>query len=189
MVTSVRNMAYDHPTYITRQAVQLGATTAGASAQTEKFAAFTNLTIFACTATVLATGTSTYASLWNGTATIATGVGAQTWALIRVFNTATAGATPATGTATYGPYMLSLFDGTTTNTQTNSAKPFFTNYVQLYNTSGTATGAVQAGTNSGNGGFQVNAGDLLYVVQGTDATATATYQLEFQVTPLASVSN
>ena len=189
MTTSVRSMAYDHPTYITRQVIPLGATTAGASAATEKFAAFTSLTIFACTASVLATGSSTYASLWNGTATIATGVGAQTWALVRVFNTATAGATPALGTATYGPFMLSLFDGTTTNTQTNSSKPFFTNYVQLYNTNGTSTGAVQAGSNSGNGGFVVNAGDIVYVVQGTDATATATYSLEYQVTPLATVSN
>jgi len=182
-------MQYDHPTYITRNVVQLGSTVAGASALTEKFAAFSSLLVFGCTATVLATGTSTYASLWNGTATIATGVGAQTWSLIRVFNTAAAGATPATGTATYGPFMLSLFDGTTTNTQTNSAKPFFTNQVQLYNPTGTGTGQVQAGTNTGSGGFPVNAGDLLYVIQGTDATATASYSLEFQVTPLAPVSN
>ena len=186
---TTKNMAYDHPSYITRNVLALGVTTAGASAVTEKFTAFTGLTIFSCTAGVLATGTSTYASLWNGTATIATGVGAQTWALVRIFNTAAAGATPALGTATYGPFMLSLFDGTTTNTQTNSAKPFFANTVQLYNPTGTGTGQVQAGTNTGNGGFNINAGDFVYVVQGTDATATASYSLEFQITPLANVSN
>lgn len=186
---TTKNMAYDHPSYITRNVLQLGSTVAGAAAVTEKFTAFTGLTIFSCTAGVLATGTSTYASLWNGTATIATAVGAQTWSLVRVFNTAAAGASPALGTATYGPFVLSLYNGTATATQTNSSLPFFANTVQLYNPTGTGTGQQQAGTNTGNGGLNVNAGDIVYVVQGTDATATASYTLEFQITPLANVSN
>lgn len=186
---TTRNMAYDHPAYTNRLVHAFTPAAAGAGGVSQKFVAFTALTIFALLATAAATGSSTYASLWNGTATIPTGVGAQTYSLIRIFNTAAAGATPALGTATYGPFMLSLYDGTGTNTQTNSSKPGFSNYVQLFNANGTSTAQVQAGTNTGNGGFQVNQGDQLYVVQGTDATAVGAYALEYGLTPLANVSN
>ena len=182
-----KSMAYDHPTYIARKDAQLGATAAGAAALSEKFVAFTALTIFAVVANIIATGSSTYGPGWNGTATVAKAVGAQTFSVIRVMNTALPGVTPSLSTATYGPFIASLYDGTSTNTQTNSSKPGFSNYVQL---SGTATtGTAQAGASAADGGFNVNQGDVLYVVQGSDATATAAYALEYGVTPLASVTN
>jgi hypothetical protein len=184
---STKSMGYDHATYITRVAANLGATTAGAAAVSAKFVAFTALNIFAVAATAVAMGSSTYASMWNGTATIATGVGAQTFSVIRTMNNAAAGASPSLSTATYGPFMLSLYNGTATATQTNSALPGFVNYVQLYGTA--TTGTAQAGSAAANGGIAVNQGDTLYVVQGSDATATACYSLEYSVTPLAAVSN
>jgi hypothetical protein len=186
-----RSMGYDHPAYLARLAHAFPVTSAGSGAVTGKFTAFANLQILALVATPTAMGTSTYANLWNGTATISTAVGAQTVAVIRVFNTAAAGATPALGTATYGPFVLSLYDGTSTNTQTSSAKPGFTNYIPLYGSStgtGTTTGVMQAGTATGAGGFSVNQGDALYCVQGTDATSIGCYALEYAVTPLASVT-
>lgn len=183
---ATRNMSYDHPAYVARLTHSLGAVAAGASAVTGKFIAFTAMNIFAVVATAVATGTSTYASQWNGTATIATSVGGQTYSVIRITNNAALGATPSLSTATYGPFALSLFDGTTTNTQTNSAKPGFTNVVPLYGTA--TTGTAQAGSAAAQGGFNINQGDQLYVVQGTDATAVGAYALEYGITPLSSVT-
>lgn len=182
-----KSMSYDHPAYLARNCAQLGLTAAGAGATTEKFIACQANTIYSVMCTVVASGTSTYGPGWNGTATVAKAVGAQTFSVIRVLNTAAPGATPALSTATYGPFISSLFDGTLTNTQTNSSKPGYSNYVQL---SGTATtGTAQAGAAAADGGIQVNAGDQVYVVQGTDATFTAVYSLEFSITPLASITN
>lgn len=185
---TTKSMGYDHPAYTTRNYESLNQPTAGASAATAKFVAFTALSIFAVIATLVTSGGTSTATAWNGTATT-TAIGAQSYSVIRVFNTATAGATPALGTATYGPFALSLYNGTATGTQTNSTATGLSNYVQLYNANGTATGQVQAGTNTGSGGFQVNQGDILYVVQGTDATAVGNYTLELSVTPLAAISN
>ena len=185
---SNHSMFYDHPQYTVHQAINFAAPAAGANAVTAKYTAFQNLTIYGITATVAVSGgTSTYTA-WNGTATV-TAIGAQTYSVIRIFNTSAAGTAPAVGTATYGPFVLSLYNGTATGTQTNSTATYLTNQVQLYGTNTAGTGQQQAGTNSGNGGFTVNAGDLLYVVQGTEATATAAFALEFAVTPLATVSN
>ena len=184
---TTKNMAYDHPAYINRLAHAFAPAAAGASAVSPKFVAFTALTIFAIAATLVTSGgTSTYTA-WNGTATV-TAIGAQTYSLIRIFNTAAAGLTPALGTATYGPFVISKYDGTSTNTQTNSTAAGISGYVQLFNANGTSTAQVQAGTNTGNGGFQVNQGDQLYVVQGTEATAIGAYSLEYGLTPLANVS-
>jgi len=182
----MKSMAYDHPAYTVPQVASLGAVTAGAAAATGKFVAFASLRIKSIVAAAIATGTSTYASLWNGTATIATAVGAQTFSLIHVHNTAAAGATPGLNTATWGPFALSLFDGTSTNTQTNSSKPGFANYVPVSGVTG--TGTIQAGAAVDNTGFQVNQGDSLYVVQGTDATAVGAYSLEYSIQPLANVT-
>lgn len=184
MVT--KNMAYDHPTYITRNAVVLGSTTAGANATTSKFVAWSALQIFAVQANCVATGSSTYSTLWNGTATIAQAVGAQTFSVIRVMNTAAVGANPSLSTATYGPFLLSNYNGTATATQTQSSLPGFANYIPLYGTA--TTGTAQQYAAASTGGFSVNQGDALWVVQGTDATATGAYVLEYAVQPLANVT-
>ena len=188
---ATKSMGYDHPAYQARYSVSFPVTTAGAAATTAKFIAFTALNIYALVATPIAMGSSTYASLWNGTATVSTAVGAQTVSLIHIFNTASAGATPAFGTGTFGPFVLSLYDGTSTNTQTSSAKPGFTNYIPVAGAGvGTAgTGQVQAGSvPAGGGGIAVAQGDQLYCVLGSDATATACIALEYGITPLANVT-
>jgi hypothetical protein len=154
-----------------------GQNTAGASTAFSKFVAFTALTIHSLTATMITAGTSTYTA-WNGTATVSPAILADQYSLIRVTNTASAGATPALSTSTYGPYALSLYNGTATATQTNAAG--FSNNVALSQTG--------AGSNTADGGFTVNQGDTLHVVRGTDATAVSAFSMEYSVTPLANVT-
>lgn len=180
---TTRSMAYDHSTYTTRGHIPLYNPAAGASAVTLKYCAFTALNIFAIASNLITAGTST-ATLWNGTATV-TEIDGQTYSVIRITNTAAPGATPVLATSTYGPFALSLYNGTQTATQTNIAG--VGNYVELFGPG--TSGQLQIGTNTGVGGFTVNQDDILYVVQGTDATAVGSYTLEYNVTPLASVSN
>lgn len=185
---SIKSMIYDNAAYVARLSHAFAPPAAGISAVTSKFVAFANLLIFSLTATLVTSGgTSTYTS-WNGTATV-TAIGAQTFSLIRIFNTATPGATPALGTATYGPYVASLYNGTATGTQTNSTATGFTVNVALSAGTNTAgTGAIQTGSNTAPGGFPVNQGDQLYVVQGTEATAILGCAMEYAIQPLASVT-
>lgn len=187
---TTRNMMYDSPVYVARQMIPLGVTAAGAAAVTSKFIAFANLLVFSITATQIAVGSSTYTG-WNGTATV-TAVGADTFSVIRVFNTNTAlGTSPGLGTATYGPFVSSLYNGTQTGTQTNSSLPGYSVNVPLSGTAtgtGTVTGQMQAGSAAATGGFPVNQGDQLYIVRGTDTTATANFALEYAVAPFANVT-
>jgi hypothetical protein len=177
-------MAYDHPAYTARFSHAFPALVAGASGVTSKFVAFTGLTVFALVASAVLAGSSTY-TLWNGTVTQVS-VGNDTVQLMRVMNSAPLGTTPSLTTATYGPFSVNN-SITAAGTTTNSSAPGYTNYIQLYGTG--TTGQLQAGSNAGNGGIQVNQGDQLYILRGTDATAVTAVALEFGVTPLANVSN
>lgn len=193
-----KSMGYDHPVYLARLVHQFPNLTAGSAATSSKFVAFTNMLVYSISA-VLATsgGTSTYTN-WNGTSTV-TAIGAQTFSLVRIFNTATAGATPVLGTATYGPFVQSLYNGTATGTQTNSTASGLYNNVELFNSNlstysgtiigGTNTGQIQVGANLGTGGVPIQQGDQLYIVQGTEATAVGAYSLEYGILPLAPVTN
>ena len=194
---TTKNMAYDHPAYTARVQHAFTPAAAGANAVSPKFVAFSNLQLFSLTG-VLATqgGTSTY-TLWNGTATC-TAVGAQSFSLVRIFNTAAAGSAPALGTATFGPFVISNYNGTATGTQTNSTAAGLAVNVPLYAApgtnaagqlvAGTATGQVQAGAASSQGGVWVNQGDQLYVVTGTEATAVGAFALEYGILPLSNVT-
>lgn len=175
---SQKSMAYDHPAYLVRMSQQFGQNAAGAGSATqfEKFVAYANLTIFSVTAALLTAGTSTYTA-WNGTATC-TAINGDQFSLIRITNTAATGATPALSTTTYGPYAVSLYNGTSTATQTNVAG--FQNNIALSQTG--------IGSNTANGGFTVNAGDQLYIQRGTDATAVTAFAMEYAITPLANVT-
>ncbi len=174
---STKNMAYDHAAYIARLTHGLGQNTAGASTNFSKFVAFTGLTVFSITASQITAGTSTYTA-WNGTATTIA-INGDSFSAIVVRNSAAAGATPSLTTSTYGPYALSLYNGTATGTQTNVAGA--TVNVAL----GTATGAAAPTVT---GGFTVNQGDTVHIVRGTDATAVAAYAIEYGVTPLSNVT-
>ena len=174
---ATKSMAYDHPTYLARTVLAAPAAAAGASTS-QKFVAWTNLTVYSVTATLLATGSSTYTGQWNGTAT-ATGALADSFALFRVYNTAAVGATPALATQTWGTYCVTLYNGTSTATQTNN--PGFTNF---YNIGGTgASGSVTA-----TGGVNINQGDQLFITRGTDATCVTAFAIEVAPTPLASIT-
>jgi len=179
---TTKNMAYDHPAYLTRMCHSFGPNTAGASTEFSKFIAYAGLTVFALTAKLLTVGSSAYTQ-WNGTATVTASKG-DSVTLYRVTNVAAAGATPSLSTATYGPFAISLYDGTSTNTQTAVAG--FSNTIPLYGTA--TTGAAQSGAATSTGGFTVNQGDALYLVRGTDATAITDFVLEYGVTPLANVT-
>ena len=94
------------PSFVTRQAVALGAIAAGAAGQSSKFVAHAALLLFSLNAYTTAVGTSTYTFTGqNGTATVT--VAAQQLSVIRVYNTASAGASVALATQTIGPFPVS----------------------------------------------------------------------------------
>lgn len=173
---TTKNMGYDSPAYLARLAHGFGQNAAGASTAFGKFVAFTGLTIFAINAVLAIAGSSTYTA-WNGTATT-TAINGDSFSLIRVTNTGAAGATPAMSTSTYGPYALSLYNGTSTGTQTALAG--FANNIPV-----SQTGIASA---TATGGFTVNQGDTLHIVRGTDATAVSAFSIEYGLTPLANIT-
>lgn len=180
-----KSMGYDHPAYLVRQSHCFPALAAGANGVTSKFVAFANMLVFGIQAAVVAAGAGTSAPvLWNGTATV-TGNSADTVSLIRIMNNAAAGAAPVMSTATYGPFGISPYNGTATATQTAAVGQ--TNYISLgYNGTGT-TGQLQAGAPAVTGGIPINAGDQLYILRGTDASAITAVALEYGLQQLANV--
>lgn len=160
---SVKSMAYDHPAYTARMTFQNPDQGAGASKTFNKFAAWTNMVLFAINTVTLTAGTSTYTA-WNGTATTSSIVG-DTVTGFRFF----AGG----GTATFGPYLV---DAATLG-------------VRKYALGGTATGtASYAGSAAtADGGILLAPGDLFYVQRGTDATATQEVSYEYAFAPGANI--
>lgn len=179
---TTKSMMYDHPAYMARLAHSFGAVSAGSGAVTGKFVAFTAMLVMSIQATLVTAGTST-STLYNGTATV-TSINGQNFSLIRIFNTAASGAAPALATATYGPYVLSNYNGTSTATQTNASGVSVN--IPLYGTGG--SGAQQTGAPTAPGGLTINQGDQLNIVTGTDATATSVYALELALQQNASVT-
>lgn len=164
-------VSYDGPAYLARIYHAFGQNAAGASTNFGKFVAFTTMQCYAIQATNITAGTSTQTQ-WNGTGTVVNINGDQFY-LIHV----NVGASPTT--ATHGPFSLST--GTSTTTSASGA----TTRVQL---SGTGTGNVQAGTNTGDGGFTVQPGDTLHILRGTDATAVSAFTIELSVAPNANLT-
>jgi hypothetical protein len=77
------------------------------------------------------------------------------------------------------------YNGTATGTQTNTTGVF--NRYELY---GTATsGVAQAGTNTASGGVVLQAGDVIDILRGTDATAVTAFALEYRIQPLANITS
>lgn len=175
---TTKNLAYDHAAYLVRLGHAFGQNAAGASTAFSKFVAFTALTVFSINAALITAGTSTYTA-WNGTATT-TAITGDSFSAIVVRNSAAMGATPVLTTSTYGPYNLSLYNGTATGTQTTVAGAGV--YVALGTATGAAAPAVQ-------GGFTVNQGDTVHIVRGTDATAVSAYSIEYGIQPFANVTS
>lgn len=178
---SLKNMAYDHPSYTTRQGAWTSIMTAGSAGVSGKFVAFANLLLFSLTTYTTVAGTSTYTgglvggpSGVNSTSGVA--VAATQLNLIRITNTASAGATIGLSTSTIGPFTVGgvfLGAGGTATNQVGASNQFALN---------TSTGT------AGLGGVAINQGDQIYVVNGTDATAVELVTIDWQTAPLASVT-
>jgi hypothetical protein len=158
---------FSDPSYQVRQSLALGAIAAGAAGQSSKFVAHAALVLYAISAYTLIAGTSTYTYTGqNGTSTIA--IAAQQVSVIRVFNTATPGGSVALSTTTLGPFAL---------TGAFNAAGTYTNQVGAFTQWALNTGSGTAGY----GGIPVNAGDYIYVVSGTDATASEVVTVDYQI--------
>jgi hypothetical protein len=174
-------MAYDHAAYLARQSYGFGQNAAGASTAFGKFVAFTQLQVFAVQATLATVGSST-STAYNGTATT-TQINGDSFSVIHVNANGTSG-TGAVTTATHGPFNVGSYNGTATATQTATAGN--TVRVQL---SGTGTGTVQAGASAADGGFQMQPGDTVHILRGTDTASVTAFTLEYSLLPLTQVSN
>lgn len=173
-----KNMAYDNASYVARLVVNLGPNAAGSAGVTSKFVAHANLLLFSLSAYTTIAGTSTATASAaqyynNGTNSALVHVNSPAFNLIRITNTAGTGVAPSVSTSTIGPF-----------------------YADTYFANGTATGQVnsftQVGLNTSTGtaglnGLAINAGDQVYVVNGTDATAVSLFTLDYQIVPLANV--
>lgn len=176
-----RTLAYDNPSYLTRQSFQFLVSSAGSGGTTAtKFYAWTNLVVYGATFFTIAAGTSTYTV--NGTATNpATQVSA-----LYVTNTNTTGTAVTLGTNTVGPFTVGGTATTGTNVSVGGAQGGIAGGWQgayAFNTLGgtnttqtwgltTFTASPPGGNNAGQGGLPMNPGDSLTFVNGTDATAT-----------------
>ena len=187
-----RTLAYDNPSYLTRQSASLGTITGSGGTSTTKFTAFTQLTIWGVTFfPVTALGSSTYTV--NGTATTS----AMSAFYIFVANTNTTGtavtlATTTVGAAATGPVFImgTGSAGSNVNVQGVGGLGGYSKYA--INTLGgtnttmawgttTYTASPAGGNNAGQGGLYMNPGDQFYVTAGTDATGTASHILEYSI--------
>lgn len=157
----VSRVAQD-PSFVTRQAVALGQIAAGSGAQSSKFVAHAALSLFSLNAYLTVLGTSTYTQTVGGTATGTGTVSGQQLSLIIVQNTSTT-TTVGLSTTTVGPFLAG---GQGTLGQVGGGNQYALNTV-----SGVA----------GQGGIPIPAGAYVYVVSGTDATATSVVSLDYQV--------
>lgn len=198
---ATRQLPYDHPGVQARLSNQMAVNAAGSGATTGKFYAHTALQVYGVTFNTLAAGTSTYTV--SGTTT------AQATQMSAIYITNTSSTTVALATSTIGPFTI----GGTTTASTNVSVggigglaggyqgPYALNTLGGTNTSltwgtnsyiavpGTATSSqiqvgVAGGGNIGLGGLPMNPGDVLYFVNGTDATATIIPVLQYGIQPV-----
>ena len=184
---SLKNMAYDHPTYTARQQQLLGVVAAGNGGVTPSWFAPFNLQLYGVSygMTIAGTSTATITGAAAPAGATAVEVNGQAFNVVRVYNTATATTiAPALATATYGPFIAAnLFANGTWTGAVGDSGQYAVNSAQYV---GTSTIAANSGLANA-GGIPINAGDRLYVVTGTDATAVCSYALDYNIQPLASV--
>ena len=175
------SFGYDNPSYLTRQSAILAANSAGSGSLTGKFYAHAALTLWGVSFCPTTAGTSTYTV--NGTAT------SPATSLYAIYITNTATNSVALATTTIGAAALGFVCGGTSTAGANSnvaslgggvaggfAGPYSLNTRGGTNTtvawgSATFTTAPYGGGNAGLGGLPMNPGDVLYFVNGTDASA------------------
>ena len=186
-----RSMAYDNPTYVTRQSISLGTITGSGGTSTTKFTAFTALTVYGVNFfPVTALGSSTYTV--NGISTTS----CMAAYCVFVANTNTTGtavtlATTTVGAAATGPFFIAGTGGPGTNVNLQAIGGLGgysryaintlggTNTTMAWGTTTYSLGLPGGGAGGGQGGLYMNPGDQIYVVAGTDATGTASHILEY----------
>lgn len=190
-----RQVAYDNPSAVTRQAVQLAQNTAGSASTSGKFVAWTKLMVWGATFATVAPGTSTYT-----VAGTATNPATQISALY-VANTNTTGTAVSLATNTVGPFTVGGTSTTGSNVAVGGTSgglaggyqgPYALNTLGGTNTSqvwGTntflASNAGPPGAPAiGLGGLPMNEGDTLQFVMGTDATAVLIATLQVSIQPI-----
>ena len=185
-----RSMAYDNPSYITRQSSTALTVSAGASGTSGKFYAWTQLQVYGFTAVVTAVATSTYTA--NGTATTS----ASTLSPVLVMNTNTTGTAITLTTTTQGTFVVGGTASTGTNVNVSGLGGYIqgaqtyafntlggTNTSQAWGTTTYTLGMAGGGIGGGQGGCYMNPGDLLYFVSGTDATQASSIFVQYSVQP------
>lgn len=172
-VASTKSFSYDHPAYLARQSGFETKMTAGSAGVSDKFVAHAALTLYGVTYYTTVAGTSTYTGgLFAQPASATLAVASTQINLIRITNTATAGATIGLSTSTVGPFTIGgVFNGAG-NTATNQVGAAM--YFPL-------------NTSSATGGLAISQGDQFYIVNGTDATAVGLVSFDYNITPLSSV--
>ena len=138
---------------------------AGAAGTTSKWLTHAALLLYSLNAYTTVLGTSTYSA--NGTATIS----GQQLNVIVVSNTNTTGTALSLSTTTIGPFLA-------------GGQGLVTAAVGGYNqwSLNTSTGS------AGFGGIPVPQGSIVYVVSGTDATATTLCAIDYQIAGLAPLT-
>jgi hypothetical protein len=190
---AARSLPYDHAAVLARLAAQLVQNTAGSGATSgSKFYAWTQLQVYGVTFATVTAGTSTYTVAGTATAqaqqlfaiyitnTSTTGgvsLSTSTVGPFTVGGTATAGANVAVGGVGgvaggyQGPYALNTIGGT------NTSQVWGTNTFLLAN-------GVPGAPGAGYGGLPMNPGDVLYFVNGTDATSVIIPIIQYGVQPV-----
>lgn len=190
-----RTLAYDNPTYVTRQSAPLAAIGAGSAGTSTKFYAWTQLVVYGATFATVTAGTSTYTV--NGTATNP----ATQYSVLYVTNTNTTGTAVTLGTSTVGPFTIGGTASTGANVSVGGLQggiaggwqgPYAFNTLGGTNTSQTwgtltLTASPAGGNNAGQGGLPMNPGDTLQFVNGTDATASLVPIIQYAVLPATGV--
>lgn len=163
---------FSDPAYGVRLSINANVAAGAAAQGAPKFAAHAALLLFSLTGFLVNAGTSTYTNTVTGVGTAT--INAHQLSVIVITNTATTGQV-ATTTATYGPFLIG---GTFASGGTGTAAAGGWNQFAL----NTATGT------TGYGGIPVPQGSEVYVVSGTDATASSAVTIDYQLAPLAGLT-
>jgi hypothetical protein len=161
-----KNTAYDNAVSLARQLLPLAVSAAGAAGTFGQYYALGNETLWAAHGIQRVAGTSTYTTT---TTTISSGTSTT---VINTYTAATlvqAYRVSGTTTTTFQTFAIAAANGTNGTVA-----------LQNFTACGTAT--------NGTGGTNLVAGDLIYMLNGTDATATTIPAWELSITPLGNVT-
>ena len=190
-----RQVAYDNPSAVTRQAAQLAQNSAGSGSTSGKFVAWSKLIVWGVTFITVTPGTSTYTVAGTSTAQ------ATQMSALYVANTNTTGTAVTLATNTVGPFTIGGTSTTGANVSVGGTSgglaggyqgPYAlntlggTNTTQVWGTQ-TFTASLQGPPGApgiGLGGLPMNEGDTLQFVMGTDTSAVIIPVLQYSLQPV-----